>query len=76
MYVYMYLCLYICIYVCMYALCVYVCMYVCMHVCMYVHTRVDRSSFTVFCMEKDMIITIAFLTQKNVTMAQCTYVLV
>jgi len=38
-------------------------------------TRVGKSWFTVVRMEKDMqvlIITIALLTQKNITMAQCT----
>jgi len=39
------------------------------------YTGVGKSRFTVVRMDKDMkvmIITIALLTQKNVTMAQCT----
>jgi hypothetical protein len=39
------------------------------------YTGLSKSRFTVVRMEKDMqvmIITIALLTQKNVTMAQCT----
>ena len=38
------------------------------------NTGVDKSRFTVVCVEKDiqvMIITIALLSQENVTMAQC-----
>ena len=46
------------------------------HMFIYI-TRVGKIRFTVVHMEKDMqviIITIALLTQKNVTMAQCTHV--
>ena len=40
-----------------------------------VNTGVGKSRFTLTRMEKDMqvmIVTIALLTQKNITMAQCT----
>jgi len=44
---------------------------------MYIGTVVGKSTFTIIRMEKYkqvMIIAIALLTQKNVPMAQCTYV--
>jgi len=44
-------------------------------ICIVMYTGVGKSRFTVVCMEKDMqvmIITVALLTQKNATMAQCT----
>jgi hypothetical protein len=55
--------------------CVYVCVCVCVCVCVYIYTGVGKSRFTVGHMEKDtqvMIITVPLLTQKNVTIAQCT----
>jgi hypothetical protein len=44
-------------------------------ICIVMYTEVGKGRFTVVCMEKDMqvmIITVALLTQKNATMAQCT----
>ena len=52
---------------------IYIYIYLCIHICIYVKVR--KSRFTFVDMEKDMqvmIITVALLTQKNVTLAHCT----